>query len=119
MISPSEGVKIYLALESVDMRKAVDGLAVLVAETLKQDPQSGHIFIFHNRSRNKIKCLVWDKNGFVLYYKRLEKRSFKVPRKMTNGCILLDKHELNWLLAGLDFLAIKQHPEFQLQKLYQ
>jgi transposase len=119
MISPAEGAKIYLALESVDMRKAVDGLVVLVAETLKQDPQSGHIFIFHNRSRNKIKCLVWDKNGFVLYYKRLEKRSFKVPRKMTNGCILLDKHELNWLLAGLDFLAIKQHPEFQLQKLYQ
>ena len=67
MISLAERAKIYLALESVDMRKAVNGLAILVAETFKQDPQSGHIFIFHNRNRNKIKCLIWDKNGFVLW----------------------------------------------------
>ena len=71
MLSLPTSTKLYLATVPVDMRKAVDGLSVLVNTDLRQDPQSGHLFIFYNRARNKLKCLYWDKNGFVLYYKRL------------------------------------------------
>lgn len=119
MIHPHLSTKIYLAMTPVDMRKACDGLSVLVAEALKQDPRSGHLFIFYNRARNKIKCLFWDRNGFALYYKRLEKHSFKIPRPLPQECVLLDQRELHWLLAGLDFSAIRQRPDLQLSIGYQ
>jgi len=119
MIQPSETTKIFLAAGAVDMRKSIDGLSVLVSEVLKQNPQSGHLFIFYNRNRNKIKCLCWDKNGFTIYYKRLEKRSFKIPRKIIGECIFLKKTELMWLLSGLDFSILQIRPELQLQSIYQ
>lgn len=118
MISISANTKFYLASTPVDMRKSLNGLSIIVADEFKLDPQSGHFFIFYNRSRNKIKCLAWDKNGFVLYYKRLEKCSFKIPRSINGYSILLTQNELRWLLAGLDFMAIKQHPEFTANSLF-
>lgn len=86
----------------VDFRKQIDGLALLVADKLKRDPTSGHLFIFRNRQADKLKFLWWDKNGFWLNYKRLEKGRFKLP-KVKDGTLSLSKEQLNVLLAGLDF----------------
>ena len=63
----------------VDFRCQIDGLTLLVAAQLNQDPTSGHLFIFRNRQANKLKLLWWDQNGFWLFYKRLEKGKFKFP----------------------------------------
>lgn len=63
---------IYLACEATDLRKSVDGLAVIVKQEFHMDPFGNYLFMFCNRDRNRLKCLNWDKNGFVLYYKRLD-----------------------------------------------
>ena len=107
----SEMIKIYVGVEPVDMRKAIDGLCIQVVEVLEQNPQSEQVFLFRNRSGNKIKILFWDKNGFILLYKRLEKGRFKFPTSMTDTHFEMDYRDLKWLLAGFDFTALKQHPE--------
>lgn len=104
-----DDVHIFLATAPVDMRKEINGLATLVVESLEQSPESDGIYVFYNRQRDKIKCLWWDKNGFVMYYKRLEKGRYKIPKTMPASSINLNKDELSWLLAGLDFYFMKEH----------
>ena len=79
MFLPS-GTRIYLAVGSTDMRKAINGLSILVQDELALDPLSGHLFAFCNRKRNMVKILYWDRNGFCLWHKRLEKHHFTWPR---------------------------------------
>jgi len=67
---PSTLVRIFVARDSVDMRKGIDGLAGLVIDVIEQDPQSGHLFVFFNRHRNRMKSLVWDGSGYWLLVKR-------------------------------------------------
>ena len=107
----SQTIKIYVSVEPVDMRKAIDGLCIQVVDVLQQNPQSEQVFLFRNRSGNKIKILFWDKNGFILLYKRLEKGRFKFPTSITDIPFEIDWRELKWLLAGFDFAALKQHPD--------
>lgn len=71
--------KVYAYSEAVDMRKSFNGLIHLTREVLKEDPLSGNVYVFTNRSRNLMKCLVWDRTGFVVVAKRLERGSFKIP----------------------------------------
>ena len=118
MLALNESVKFYLATAPVDMRKAVNGLSALVSTHLSQDPQSGHLFIFYNRARNKIKCLYWDKNGFVLYYKRLEQGRYKLPRSLPDDCVMMTSPELHWLLSGLDFMALRSQPYLAIKTSY-
>lgn len=73
MFTPSAGIRVYLALGNTDMRKAINGLSVLVEGNLSLNPFSGHLFVFTNRRRNILKILYWDRNGFCLWQKRLEK----------------------------------------------
>ena len=70
----------YLCQEATDMRKSFDGLSGLVRSSMGRDPLSGDVFIFLNRRRTHIKLLVWDRSGFVLYYKRLEEGTFELPK---------------------------------------
>ena len=71
MLGLPPSVRIYFAAELVDMRKGIDGLRAHVEGTLKKDPCSGHLFVFVGKSKDKVKILFWDRNGFVLYLKRL------------------------------------------------
>jgi len=107
----SEAVKIYVSTAPVDMRKAIDGLCIQVAEVLEKNPQSEQIFLFRNRGNNKIKILFWDKNGFILLYKRLEKGRFQFPTSPSDVDFEIEWRDLKWLLAGFDFTALKQRPE--------
>ena len=80
MIRPTEETVVYLYTEFVDMRKSIDGLTTLVEQEVGLSPFSQTIFVFCNRKRDKIKLLLWENNGFIIWYKRLEKFRFKWPR---------------------------------------
>ena len=108
MIALAANTKVYLAVEPTDMRKGVDGLALLVTSHLNQDPFSGHLFVFSNRKRNTIKLLLWDRNGFWVFHKRLERQRFRWPIQGA-GIPLWSMRELNWLLDGLDPVRLKGH----------
>ena len=71
--------KVYFYRRPIDFRKQIDGIVILVADTLKKDPVSGQLFVFRNKSADKLKMLYWDVGGFWLLYKRLEKSQFKFP----------------------------------------
>lgn len=110
MLSFKEDVKLYLGSEPVDMRKSINGLTILTAEALSLNPQSGHAFIFYNKRKDKLKLLVWDTQGFALYYKRLERGRFKVPRDSESTHCEIEAADLKWLLAGIDFMQLKEDP---------
>ena len=107
MFIPSQ-TKVYLALGSTDMRKAINGLSIFVEERLEMDPFSGHLFVFCNRRRTMVKILYWDRNGFCLWQKRLEKHRFIWPEK-ADEVIEIDHRSLNWILEGLDIYRVKAH----------
>ena len=100
MISLNSGLRVYLATGVTDMRKSIDTLAVLAAEQLRQDPLSGHLFGFCNRKRDTVKLLYWDRNGFCLWHKRLERDRFHWPDSESE-VRLISTRELRWLLDGL------------------
>lgn len=100
MIPGDSGVRVFLAPGATDMRKSIDTLAILVAGQLDEDPLSGHLFGFCNRRRDTVKILYWDRNGFCLWHKRLERDRFCWPDNASEAR-LLSVRELRWLLDGL------------------
>jgi len=92
---------VYLAMGATDLRKSIDGLAILVTESFNIDPFSRSLFVFCNRKRDKIKILEWDVNGFWIHYKRLEKGTFKWPDASDSKTLLVSEREFRWLLDGL------------------
>lgn len=93
--------QVYLAVGSTDMRKSINGLSAMVADDFELDPFSGSLFAFCNRGRKIIKILFWDKNGFCIWHKRLEKEHFSWP-KSDQDIVQIDSQQMSWLLAGLD-----------------
>ncbi|MCP3942082.1 MAG: IS66 family insertion sequence element accessory protein TnpB [Lentisphaerae bacterium] len=108
MLSPSAGLRVYLGLGQTDMRKSIDGLSILVSEKLKEDPFSGHLFVFCNRRRTIVKVLYWDKNGFCLWHKRLEKHKFLWPED-ESAVREISSRELGWLMEGLSLCQPDAH----------
>ena len=103
MFGLSLATKIFLGVEAVDMRKGFDGLFGLVRDELGQDPFSGHLFLFTNRSRTRLKALVWDGSGLWVCAKRLERGRFQWPSKTAQQqCVVMRPEELTLLLNGLD-----------------
>ena len=94
--------KIYISLDAVDMRKGFDGLYGLVRDHLEQDPRSGHLFLFTNRSRTRLKALVWDGSGLWVCAKRLERGRFGWPAANGARSVLMRPEELAMLVNGLD-----------------
>jgi transposase len=110
VIVPIEHTRVYLALGATDMRKQIDGLAALVQDVLEQDPFGAALFVFCNRRRDKIKILFWQRNGFWLWYRRLERERFRWPRSQDVGpAIEVSARELRWLLDGLDIGRVQGH----------
>ena len=95
---------VYLAVGSTDMRKAINGLSIMVEQAMDLNPFSGDLFVFCNRARTIIKILYWDHNGFCLWHKRLEEHRFKWPA-VAEQVIEIGIKELSWLLAGLDYTS--------------
>lgn len=102
--------KIYLHREPIDFRKSINGLAILVEQALGLNPFEQTLYLFSNRRRDKIKILYWDRNGFCLWYKRLEAERFAWPsNKLAEPSLLLTPRQLEWLLEGIDPWKIKPH----------
>lgn len=100
----SEGVQVWLATTPVDMRRSFDGLAEHVRAFLGHDPLSGHMFVFRNRSSERVKILWWDRDGLAIYYKRLERGTFRFPAG-DGPSLAIDSTALMRLLAGLEVEA--------------
>ena len=116
MISGFAVNQVYLATEFTDMRKSINGLSLIVSEQLAQDPFSGSVFVFCNRARDKLKILYWERNGFWLYYRRLDKGKFQWPTGLNQQSVSLCVRELQWLLEGLSCQQAQAHkPVFGLQ----
>ena len=92
------------------MRKGYDGLSGLVRNEWKKDPLSGDVFIFLSKQRNKIKLLHWQKDGFIIYSKRLEKGTFELPK---NDSIEITAHQLQFILEGIDLSSIKKRLRYE------
>jgi len=97
-------VRIYVAAEAVDLRRGFDGLAAATRTLIRENPLSGHLFVFLNRRRNRVKLLVWDRTGYLLLYKRLEAGTFQMPSEPAYGCghVELDAGELAMMLEGVE-----------------
>ena len=108
MMKLISGIKAYLALGNTDMRKSINGLSIIVESQFALDPFSGHLFVFCNRRKNNIKILYWDRNGFCLWQKRLEKERFRWPDK-TEEIMEIEERELMWLIEGLDIKQDNAH----------
>ena len=104
----TELTEVFLYLQPIDFRKAHNGLSAIVEAELGHDPFSGSLYAFTNKRRNKIKCLFWKDNGFVLYYKALAEEKFKWPRP-DDDLLLLTGEQINWLLDGYDISLLKGH----------
>ena len=100
--------KIYVAVEAVDMRKGFEGLYGLVRDQLGADPLSGHLFLFSNRTRTRLKALVWDGSGLWLCAKRLEKGRFRWPKAEGRHSVTMRSEELAMLVTGLDLKQTRQ-----------
>jgi len=109
MLRLSESTKVYVAAKYVDLRKAINGLAAMVVEQFKTPVNDGSVYVFYNRDCDRVKCLFWDKNGFVLYHKRLERGRFKFGKR-ENSEYTISHQQLDWLFAGLDFKLMAEFP---------
>jgi transposase len=109
VIRPSvELAEVYICIEPVDFRKQAAGLAAVVQDELALNPFSEQIFAFTNRRRDRVRLLMWERNGFVLWSKRLERQRFHWPRN--EGAVMtLTGQELNWLLDGFDLSRWQPH----------
>ncbi|MDR3550709.1 MAG: IS66 family insertion sequence element accessory protein TnpB [Candidatus Babeliales bacterium] len=110
MLKINSEVKIYVSINPIDARKSIDGLMSLVHEN-NFSPQSGNLFLFFNKARDKVKCIYWDRNGYVLHYKRLEKHKFIIPKLHSSTHLEITETQLQGLLAGLDFMLMAKFSE--------
>jgi len=106
-------VRIYACLKAVDFRRGVDGLAAIVREALGRDPLSGDLFLFRNRRSDRLKILFWDGDGFWLWYKRLERGTFRFPRSVGEA-LEIDRTQLTCLLEGVDLSSVRRQRRYRL-----
>lgn len=109
-----QGARVWLAAAPADMRCSFDRLAELARMVTEQDPMSGHLFLFRSRGGDRLKVLYWDKDGYALWYKRLEKGVFKMPR-MEKGArsVELRVSELAMLLDGIDLRSVRRVARYE------
>ena len=123
MIGVAHGLKVFVCTQPTDMRRSFDGLSGMVEKIVVQDPLSGHLFVFRNRNRDRLKILYWDRDGLAIWYKRLESGTFQFPtdlkqqreelKKEPRGGIEITASELALLLGGIDLSSVHQRKRFE------
>jgi transposase len=114
MLSLPLPVRIFLCTKNADMRKSFDGLAQMVREFLGQDPLSGHLFVFRSKRGDKLKLLYWDTDGMALFYKRLEKGTYRFPPVADDGHGLeIRAVDLTMILDGVDLDSVKRQKRYR------
>ena len=106
-------IRVFVAVPPADLRKGYDGLARLVQDVVKEDPLSGHLFVFANRKRNRIKILYWDRDGYAVWMKRLEKGRYRWPSPASDH-VEWTPSELAAVLGGIDLKTTRKRPRFAL-----
>jgi transposase len=109
----SAAVRVFLCTRPTDMRKGFDGLTGLVQECFSQDLLTGHLFLFLNRRRDRIKILYFDRDGLVIWYKRLEAGSFEMPSTTERDGVELQPAQLAMILSGIDLRSARQRKRFK------
>ena len=100
-------VRIFVCMAPVDMRRSFDGLAALAEHVLRQDPLSGHVFVFRGKRGDRVKILYWDRDGYALWYKRLEAGTFRFPASQAS-CVEWTPAELALVLEGIEVRGVKR-----------
>lgn len=106
-------VRIFLCLVRVDMRRSFDGLASVAEQVVREDPLSGHLFVFRGRRGDRVKILYWDRDGFALWYKRLESGVFRFPADGAEAREI-SAADLGLILEGIDLRSVKRQKRFAL-----
>lgn len=118
MIGLVHGLKIFICTESTDMRRGFDGLSGMADNIMKQDPLSGHLLVFRNRNRDRLKILYWDRDGLAIWYKRLEKGTFQFPTDLKPNetkpvSVEITASDLSLLLGGIDLRTAHRRKRFE------
>lgn len=100
MLTPAPGLRIFLRREATDMRIGIDGLANLTRNVLEQDPLSGHLFVFLNRKADLLKALFWERGGYCMLVKRLERGTFPIPK---GDNIEIERGHLLMMIDGIKY----------------
>lgn len=118
MISLPASVRVYLCTAPCDMRRSFDGLQGIVTSVMAMDALAGHLFVFSNRQRDRIKVLYWDRDGFAIWSKRLEEGTYAMPFGQAHGqhCEL-SAQELSALLSGIDLTSAKRRKRYRREPL--
>ena len=114
MLTLPPTVRVYVATRPVDMRKSFDGLAGAAREIVRRDPMSGHLFAFTNRRGHIVKVLFWDRSGFCVLAKRLERGRFHWPQPDSDGAarVEIEAAELALILEGIDLRGARRRPRW-------
>jgi len=105
--------RIFLATQPTDMRRSFDGLCALTIDIIQESPTSGHLFLFRSRRGEAVKLLWWDRSGFVIWYKRLQKNTFRFP-KATEGRLEIEARDLMMILEGLEYKDVTKRRDYRL-----
>ena len=113
MIGLPTNMRVFVATAATDMRKGFNGLSGVISQTLQEDPLSGHLFLFINRRRDRLKIFYWDGDGLAIWYKRLERGRYQLPAAADDVAkVEIRRDELGMLLGGIDLHNIKRRKRF-------
>jgi transposase len=114
MLTLPPSMRVFICLKAADMRCSLDGLAALTRQIIQEDPLSGHLFAYFNRRRDRVKILFWDRSGLALYYKRLEKGTFRIDafENPQSRRAEIEPAELALILEGIDLAGAKRRARF-------
>ena len=118
MIGLASGLKVFLCTQPADMRRSFDGLSGMAVSIIEQDPTSGHLFVFRNRNRDRLKILYWDRDGLAIWYKRLEKGTFQFPtdlidKEKRQPRAEITSEQLTLLLGGIDLRSVERRKRYR------
>lgn len=115
MLSLSPALQVFMAVEPVDLRKGFDGLSASVQAVFNRNVLDGHVFLFLNRRRDRVKILWWDRDGLAVFYKRLERGTYEIPRHVSGSKQMrLDATQLSLLLSGVQLASVKHRRRYRL-----